>query len=104
MDYRVGLSEAARDDLGMVVRFLAAQSPEAAVRIGDEILDAALALSVLPHRGAPVRRRTGLRKLSHRHWLIFYQVNEPERWVEIIRIWDGRQHPATLNLSSRIVV
>ncbi len=98
MDYRVGLTETARDDLGAVVRFLAAQSPEAAARIGHEILDTALALSLLPYRGAPLRRRPGLRKLSHRHWLIFYQVNESARWVEVVRIWDGRQHPATLQL------
>jgi plasmid stabilization system protein ParE len=99
MGYKVGLSELARDDLDAVVRFLAEKSPEAALRVGNELLDAALSLAILPRRGAPVRRRPGMRKLSHRYYLIFYQVNEAQQWVEIVRIWDGRQDPATLQLS-----
>ena len=98
MGYKVGLTEEARDDLGAAVRFIAidGKNPEAALRLGNELLDAALSLAILPRRGAPVRRRPGMRKLSHRYWLIFYQVNEAEQWVEVVRIWDGRQDPATL--------
>jgi len=98
MGYQVGLTEAAEADLGSVVRFLADKNPEAAARIGHEILDAALTLTLFPRRGASVRRRPGMRKLTHRHYLIFYQVNEAEQWVEIVRIWDGRQNPNTLRL------
>ena len=98
MGYQVGLTEEAQADLGAVVRFLAQQSPEAAERIGHELLDAALTLTVFPRRGAPVRRRPGLRKLTHRHYLIFYQVNEAASWVDVVRIWDGRQNPAILHL------
>lgn len=98
MGYKVGLTEEAQADLGAVVRFLAQQSPEAAERIGHELLDAALTLTVFPRRGAPVRRRPGLRKLTRRHYLIFYQVNEAAAWVEVVRIWDGRQNPAALHL------
>jgi len=98
MGYRVGLTEAAQTDLGTVVRFLAEKNPEAAARLGNELLDAALALTLFPRRGAPVRRRPGLRKLSHRYYLIFYQISEAAQWVEVVRIWDGRQDPATLRL------
>ena len=98
MGYQVGLTEAAQDDLGQLVRFLAEKSPEAAARIGNELLDTALALAILPRRGAPVRRRPGMRKLSYRYYLIFYQVNESAQWVEVVRIWDGRRDPATLQL------
>jgi plasmid stabilization system protein ParE len=98
MGCRVGLTEAAQADLGAVVRFLAEKSPEAAARVGNELLDAALSLTLFPRRGTPVRRRPGLRKLSHRYYLIFYQVNETAQWVEVVRIWDGRQDPATLKL------
>lgn len=98
MGYQVGLTEEAQADLGAVVRFLARQSPEAAERIGHELLDAALSLTLFPRRGAPVRRRPGLRKLTHRHYLIFYQVNETAALVEVVRIWDGRQNPAALRL------
>ena len=98
MGYQVGLTEVAQADLGTVVRFLAEKSPEAAERIGHELLDAALTLTVFPRRGAPVRRRPGLRKLTHRHYLIFYQVNDSAQWVEVVRIWDGRQNPASLRI------
>jgi plasmid stabilization system protein ParE len=100
MGYKVGLTEEARNDLGAAVRFIAAEggNPEAALRLGHELLDTALSLAILPRRGAPVRRRPGMRKLSHRHWLIFYQVNDAEQWVEIVRIWDGRKNPDTLHL------
>lgn len=98
MGFKVGLTDTAQDDLGAAVGFLAQKNPEAAARIGYEILDAALSLSALPHRGAPVRQRPGVRKLSHRYYLIFYRVDEAAQWVEILRIWDGRQNPATLKL------
>lgn len=98
MGYQVGLTEEAQADLGAVVRFIAEKSPEAAERIGHELLDAALALTVFPRRGAAVRRRPGLRKLAHRHYLIFYQVNDATQWVEVVRIWDGRMDPAALRL------
>jgi plasmid stabilization system protein ParE len=96
--YQVGLTDAAQADLGALVRFIAEKSPEAAIRIGDEVLDAALALAVFPRRGTPVRRRPGMRKLTCRCYLIFYQVNEAGRGIEIIRIWDGRQNPDSLRL------
>lgn len=100
MDYKVGLTEEARNDLHAAVSFIAVegQNPDAALRLGNELLDAALSLAMFPRRGPPVRRRPGMRKLSHRYWLIFYQVNEAEQWVEVVRIWDGRKDPATLRL------
>jgi len=98
MGYQVGLTEEAQADLGVVVRFLAEKSPEAAERIGNELLDAALTLTMFPRRGSPVKRRLGLRKLTHRDYLIFYQVNEAAQWVEVVRIWDGRQNPTSLRL------
>ena len=99
MGYQVGLTEEAQSDLGSVVRFLAEKSPAAAERLGHELLDAALALTLFPRRGAAVRRRPGMRKLAHRHYLVFYQVNDTTQTVEIIRIWDGRQNPTALRFA-----
>ncbi len=98
MGYKVGLTDAAIADLGAVVRFLAENSSEVALRMGEELLDAALSLSVMPRRGSPVRLRPGMRKLSCRHFLIFYRIDEAAGWVEIVRIWDGRRDPARLQL------
>ena len=100
MDYKVSVNDQARADLAAAVRFMEIEgkSPEVIRRIGDELLDAALSLAVLPRRGTAVRRRPGMRKLSHRYWLIFYQIDEPDRWIDVVRIWDGRKDPASLRL------
>jgi plasmid stabilization system protein ParE len=59
MDYKVGLSPKAHDDLREALRFITAQggSPETALQLGNEPLDAALSLALLPRRGSPVWRR-----------------------------------------------
>ena len=53
MDYKVGLTEKARNDLGAAVRFISEEgrNPEAALRLGNELLDAALSLALFPRRG-----------------------------------------------------
>ena len=47
------------------------RDPAAAGRLGTRLLDQAETLCRLPHRGGPVRRRPGVRKLVLRPWLIF---------------------------------
>ena len=63
-----------------------------------ELVDRIFSLDRLPHRGAPVKKRPGLRKLAHRHYLVIYRVDEAAGFVEIVRIWDNRQNPARLRL------
>ena len=98
MGWRVILTDKADGDLEAVVTFLARFSPEAAERIGLELVELIFSLDQLPHRGAPVRKRPGLRKLSHRYYLIYYRINESARLVQIVRIWDGRKDPGSLAL------
>jgi plasmid stabilization system protein ParE len=98
MVWRVALSETADADLESVVAFIARKNPSSAERIGGELADLIFSLDHFPYRGKAVSKRPGLRKLVHSHYLIFYQVNEAQQWVEVVRIWDGRQHPDTLSL------
>lgn len=98
MVFRIALTEQAELDLEAVVAFLTRQNPDAAVRIGDELVEVAFSLDNLPNRGAPIRGRPGVRKLVHRDYAIFYRVNQGSRIVEILRFWDGRQNPATFDL------
>ena len=99
MGWQVALTEEADADLGEVVAFLAKKSPAAAERIGLELVALIFSLDQLPNRGAPVRKRPGLRKIAHRHYLIIYRVKEAENRVEIVRIWDDRQDPARLRVT-----
>ncbi|MBS0631353.1 MAG: type II toxin-antitoxin system RelE/ParE family toxin [Verrucomicrobia bacterium] len=96
MGWQVALTERADADLGEVVAFLAKRSPSAAERIGLELVELIFSLQQFPGRGAPVQKRTSLRKLAHRHYLVIYRINEAAGLVEILRIWDNRRNPAEL--------
>lgn len=98
MVWRIALTDTAEADLENAVAFLAQLSLESAERIGLELVAVIFSLDQLPNRGAPVKARPGLRKLSHRDYLIYYRINEPARLVEIVRIWDGRRNPTSLTL------
>jgi len=64
MGWQVALTEEADADLGNVVAFLAKKSPAAAERIGLELVALIFSLDQLANRGAPVRKRPGLRKIA----------------------------------------
>ena len=86
-------------DLGAIVAFVAAHSPEAARRLGNALVDRALLLGEHPHLGAPVHDRPGVRRLPHKPWIVIYYRVDPERHlVEIIRFWDARQNPEALRV------
>ncbi len=98
MGWQVALTEQAETDLENAIAFLAKKNPAAAERIGLELVDVIFSLDHLPTRGALVRKRPGLRKLVHRHYLVIYRVNEGAALVEIIRLWDNRQNPSRLRI------
>ena len=98
MDYKVILSPLALADLEAIVCYIAAHNPAAAGRLGTRLLDQAETLCRLPHRGGPVRRRPGVRKLVLRPYLIFYRVDDPARRVDVLRFWHGAQDPRSLRL------
>ena len=92
MDYEVIFSPLALTDLEAIVRYVAAE------RLGTRLLDQAETLCHLPHRGGPVRRRPGVRKLVSRPYLIFYRVDDAARRVGVLRFWHGAQDPGGLRL------
>jgi len=99
MGYRVIFAARAERDLEDVVRFLAQKNRAAAERLGYALVDDALSLAHLPGRGIVVHDRPGLRRIVHRPWfLVFYRVDQTRQLIEIVRIWDARQDPATLSL------
>ena len=93
MGWRVTLSDNALEDLEAAVAFLATISPVVAERIGSELVEVIFSLDNLPLRGAVVKARPGLRKFSHRLYLIYYKPDEATGSVTILRIWDGRRDP-----------
>lgn len=99
MGYKVIFSTQSNRDLGQIVSFLAQKNQTAAGRLGHALVDRALSVGAMPHMGTPVRERAHVRRIIHRRWyLIYYQVDDASRIVEIVRIWDARQNPAGFRL------
>ena len=94
MDFRVEIKEPAIADLAAIVSYVAQDNPDAAASLGNNLLDAALSLAQMPHKGSLYQKLPGIRKLTLRPFKIFYRVNEARRSVEILRFWhSARSEP-----------
>ena len=99
MDYKVILSDLFLSDLQEIVEYLGEVSgSEIASRIGNELLDCAVEAGAKPFLGQPVPQRPGARKVLRYHYLIYYDVKETQKTVEVLRIWHGARDPKTLRL------
>jgi plasmid stabilization system protein ParE len=99
MDFKVILSDLFVSDLKRIVDYLSDRAgPDVACRIGNELLDRALETGRNPLIGQPVKQRPGVRKVLRYSYLIYYDVDEARRIVEILRAWHGTRDPKTLFL------
>ena len=89
MGCKIIFSPQAIADLEAAVRFIAADNPEAAVRMGNTLIDRVTILINFPLVGSPYPKRPGVRKLASRPYLVFYRFRETENVVEILRYWHG---------------
>ena len=90
MDFQLVWTESAIEDLGAIVRYLAAQnSPAVAREIGFGIYDRVQMLAKFPEAGAvlPEKDDPRWRKLIYRSWKIAYRIDAEIRGVYIVRIW-----------------
>ncbi len=76
-------------DLESAVRFIAKDNPDAAVRVGNSLMDRVAILENFPLVGSPYPKRPGVRKLVSRPYLIFYRPRLEENCVDILRYWHG---------------
>jgi toxin ParE1/3/4 len=91
MGFKVFLSDQALSDLERIVAYIAFDNPEAAQRVGDQLLDAALSLEALPERGrmVPEFQRYEIREIVVRSYRIIYRVNKADTNIEVVRFWHG---------------
>lgn len=91
MDYKIIWSDSAIADLRDICSYIASDNPEAAMRVGNGILDHAGILASFPFIGPPYPRGTRgtLREIVFRSYRIFYDVSETSRTVEILHVWHG---------------
>ena len=89
MDFKVFLSSNALSDLERIVAYIAHDNAGAAERMGNQLLDAALSLTVFPERGrmVPEFGHPPLREIVFRSYRIIYRVNSADNSLEIVRFW-----------------
>lgn len=89
MGCKIIFSPQAVADLAEVVRYIAKDDSATAVRVGNELINRVEILENFPMLGAPYPKRSGVRKLVSRPYLIFYRVRDEENTVDILRYWHG---------------
>ena len=89
MGCKVIFSPQALADLESAVRFIAADNPEAAVRVGNALIDRVAILEHFPLIGSPYPKRPGVRKLVSRPYMIYYRPRLENGCVDILRYWHG---------------
>lgn len=87
MGCRIVFSPQAIADLESAVRFIARDNPEAAVRVGNALIERVSILENFPLVGSLYPRRPGIRKLISRPFIIFYRPRLEEDRVDILRYW-----------------
>jgi toxin ParE1/3/4 len=96
MEFKVVWSDEAVADLNSICSYIAQHDAEAALRMGNGILDHVRILAQFPFIGPtyPKGTRGSLREIVFRSYRIFHDVSEGSRRVEILHVWHGaRQDP-----------
>jgi toxin ParE1/3/4 len=87
MGFKVTFSENFVAELREIVSHISRDNPQAAIELGDALIDEALTLEHFPQRGGTVRGRPGARKLVHGNYLILYEIKGAS--VEILGCLHG---------------
>ena len=91
MDCKVVWTEPAIDDLREIVSYIAIDDPEAAQRVGLDIIHTVELLDRFPLLGVAYPR-TGdgrVREIVCWRYRIFYRVRMEEKGIEILAVWHG---------------
>jgi len=93
MDYTVILSPKAVGDLEAIVRYIALSNPEAARRVGQNLLAKTKELSNFPFRGqiVPEFNSPDIRQVILKPYRIVYRVEEDKKRISVTRFWHSSQ-------------
>ncbi len=86
MGCKVISSPQAIADLESAVRYIAQDSPAAAIRVGHALIDRVSILEGFPLIDSP---RPGVRRLVTRPYVIYYRPRLEENCVDSLRYWHG---------------
>jgi len=86
VDYRLLYTQKALNDLAEIVGHIAEDDAQAASRFGRSLAAHVELLARFPHMGGSIRKRPLVRKLLHSPFLVYYQVREAKREIEVLHI------------------
>jgi plasmid stabilization system protein ParE len=86
VDYRLLITQRALNDLAEIIGHIAEDDAEAASRFGNSLLDHIELLTRFPRMGSVIRKRSRVRKLSHSPILVYYQMREDRRLLEVLHL------------------
>ena len=91
MGWKVIVALSAREDLREIVGYIAKDNPEAASRVGNQLIEKAELLAMFPESGrvVPEFHRPEIREIVYRNYRVIYRVNAVSQVVEIARFWHG---------------
>ena len=89
MGIPVILTQQSRDDLQIIVRRIARDSPDRARAFGNLLIDKALSISSLPERGriVPELNESSVREIIHGSYRIVYEIFQDPASVYVLRFW-----------------
>jgi plasmid stabilization system protein ParE len=94
MGWKVIFAPRAHARLSEIVRFIARDDPQAAIRFGDYLVDRAESLVNSPELGTPYRKRPNVRRLLGKSYLVYYRLHPKEQVIEIMDYWHtARREP-----------
>jgi len=89
VDYRLLFTQRALNDLAEIIGHIAEEDDDAASRFGNALLDHVDLLTRFPRMGSTIRKRSRVRKLLHSPILVYYQIREDKRVVEVLHFRHG---------------
>jgi plasmid stabilization system protein ParE len=84
VDYSLFYTQRSLDDLAEILGHIAEDDCEAASRFGNSLLDHVELLTRFPRMGAIIRKRSRVRKLLHSPVLVYYEMREDKRIIEVL--------------------
>lgn len=93
MDHRILCTKRALNDLAGIVKHIAQDDDAAASRFGSALLDHVDLLGRFPRMGSAIRQHSKVRKLVHSPILVYYQIHEERRMVEVLHFRHGARKP-----------
>jgi len=94
MGWKIIFAPQSLEQLEQIVRFIARDNPDAAIRFGNYFVDRAESLANFPELGMPYRKRPNVRRLLCKSYFIYYRVRGEEQVIEIMDFWhSARREP-----------